>query len=72
MSPSKLKDDECSRHKNKYEYYCFQSNEKYCDKCISIFNDSAKIHENLMIVLLEQLDENKNANEIMTEHNKLK
>ena len=72
MSSSKFKDDECSKHKKKYEYYCLQCNEKYCDKCLTIFNDSAKIHENHMIVPLEQLDENKNANEIMTEYNKLK
>ena len=73
MPSSKLKDDdECSKHKRKYEYYCFQCKEKYCDKCLSIFSESAKIHENHMIVPLEQLDENKNSNEAITEYNKLK
>ena len=72
ISSSKLRDDECLKHKKKYEFFCFQCNEKYCDKCLTIFNESAKIHENHTIVPLEQLDENKSANEIMTEYNKLK
>ena len=72
ISSSKLRDDECLKHKKKYEFFCFQCNEKYCDKCLTIFNESAKIHENHIIVPLEQLDENKSANEIMTEYNKLK
>ena len=71
ISKFNLKDDECSKHKKKCEYYCFQCNEKYCDKCLIIFNESSKVHENHTIVPLDQLNENDTANEIMTEFNKL-
>ena len=73
VSSSKLSDndDECSKHKKKYEYYCFQCKEKYCDKCLSFLDNSAKIHENHMIVPLDQLDKNNSSNEVMNEFNKL-
>ena len=71
ISKFNLKDDECLKHKKKCEYYCFQCNKKYCDKCLIIFNESSKVHENHTIVPLDQLNENDTANEIMTEFNKL-
>ena len=66
-------EDICPKHKNKYEYFCYQCNEKYCDKCLVICNDSSKIHEDHLIIRLDQLEKNKNRiNETMEEFQKLK
>lgn len=70
----KLKQDEniCSKHKHNYEFYCYQCNEKYCDKCLIILNDSAKIHKNHMIVSLDKFEQNnKKYNIIIEEMKKL-
>ena len=66
-------EDICPKHKNKYEYFCYQCNEKYCDKCLVICNDSSKIHEDHLIIRLDQLEKNRNRiNETMEEFQKLK
>ena len=70
-----LKEEEniCKKHNNKYEYFCYQCNEKYCDKCLVICNNSSKIHEDHLIIPLDQLEKNKNIiNETMEEFQKLK
>ena len=71
--PFKLEEGNiCPKHKNNYEYYCYQCNQKYCDKCLVFFNDSAKIHENHMIISLDEKEKNKNKiNETMEEFQKL-
>ena len=45
ISKLKLKEEDnlCQKHKNKYEYFCYQCNEKYCDKCLVICNNSSKM-----------------------------
>ena len=71
----KLLEDEntCLKHKNKFEFYCYQCNKKYCDKCLIIFNDSAKIHENHMIIPLAEIEKNEGKiKEAMEEMQKLK
>ena len=66
-------EDICQKHKKKYEHFCFQCNEKYCDKCLSFLDDSFKIHEKHNIIPLEQMEKNKTvANDIMKELNKMK
>ena len=70
----KLQQDEdiCPKHESNYEYFCYQCNEKYCAKCLSILDNSSKIHENHLVVSLEQLEKNNNKiNEAMEEFKKL-
>ena len=75
ISKLKLKEEDnlCQKHKNKYEYFCYQCNEKYCDKCLVICNNSSKIHENHLIIPLDQIEKNNSKiNEAMEEFQKLK
>ena len=66
-------EDICPKHKKKYEHFCFQCNEKYCDKCLSFLDDSFKIHEKHNIIPLEQMEKNKTvANDIVEELKKMK
>ena len=75
ISNLKLREEEniCQKHKHKYEYFCYQCNQKYCDKCLVVCNNSSKIHENHLIVPLAQLEKNNNKiKEAMEEYQKLK
>ena len=38
--------EKCEIHNEKIIYYCFNCTEKLCGKCLSISNESAKIHQN--------------------------
>ena len=74
IASTNLNKDEniCSKHNNKLEYFCFQCNQKYCDKCLIILNDTSKVHENHTIVYLDQMEKNENIKKIMGEYEKLK
>ena len=71
----KLQNDEdiCKKHMNKYEYFCYQCNKKYCAKCLSILDNSSKVHENHLIISLDELEKNDTkVKEAMEEFRKLK
>ena len=62
--------DKCKEHNNIYEYFCVQCNKKYCSKCLVILNDSSKIHENHLILTIEDMNK-KEVNEPLDQFKKL-
>ena len=60
----------CKEHKTQYEFFCFQCNKKYCSKCLVFFNETSKIHNNHLIIKLEEM-KNKEIKEQLDEYKKL-
>ena len=61
----------CITHNKKLAYFCVQCNKKYCQKCLNILNDSAKIHKDHTILPIDKIKNNKKMIETLEEYNKL-